>query len=198
VVVLPEVVAGLPATLLERRPDVAEAERTLAARMAEIGVARAAYFPSVRLTASGGLLSGEVDDLFLWDSRTWSIGPSVSVPLFAGGRNRAGVERSKAAYDEAVANYRQQVLTAFREVEDSLSARQFLAREMEARRVAAGAATAAARQALARYQAGSVNFLDVVDAEQARLRSLLAEERTRRLQYVESVRLLKALGGGWE
>lgn len=195
---LPAVSPGLPSALLERRPDVAEAERTLAARMAEIGVARAAFFPSVRLTASGGFLAGEVDDLFQWDSHTWSIGPSVSLPVFAGGRNRAGAERAQAAYEEAVANYRQSVLVAFREVEDSLSAAQFLTREMEARRVASDSATAAARQALARYQAGAVNFLDVVDAEQARLRSLLAEERTRRLQYTESVRLMKALGGGWQ
>lgn len=196
-VALPAPSPGLPAALLERRPDVAEAERTLAARMAQIGVARAAFFPSVRLTASGGFLSGEVSDLFQWDSHVWSIGPSVSVPVFAGGRNRAGVEQARAAYEEAVANYRQQVLVAFREVEDSLASSQFLSRELEARRVASEAATAAARQAFARYQAGAVNFLDVVDAEQARLRSLLAEERTRRQQYTESVRLQKALGGGW-
>lgn len=195
---LPEIAAGLPSSLLERRPDVAEAERMLAARMAEIGVAKAAYYPSVRLTAQGGLLSGEVEDLFAWESRTWSLGPSVTLPLFAGGRNRAGVERAQAVYDEATARYRQSVLVAFREVEDSLAALRFLAAETKARGVAAEAATAAARQSFARYQAGSVNFLEVVDAEQARLGSLLAHERALREQRFATVRLLKALGGGWE
>jgi len=195
---LPEIAAGLPSSLLERRPDVAEAERMMAARMAEIGVAKAAYYPSVRLTAQGGLLSGEVEDLFAWESRTWSLGPSVTLPLFAGGRNRAGVERAQAVYEEAMARYRQSVLVAFREVEDSLAALRFLSAETKARGVAAEAATAAARQSFARYQAGTVNFLEVVDAEQARLGSLLAHERALREQRFATVRLLKALGGGWE
>jgi multidrug efflux system outer membrane protein len=119
---LPAVAPGLPSSLLERRPDVAQAERVLAARMAEIGVAKAAFYPTVRLTAQGGFLSGEVEDLFEWESRVWSLGPSISVPVFAGGRNRAGVERSQAVYEEAVAQYRQSILVAFREVEDSLAA----------------------------------------------------------------------------
>lgn len=195
---LPRVAAELPSTLLERRPDVAEAERALAARMAQIGVARAAFFPSLRLTASGGLLSGDLTDLFQWESRTWSIGPSVSLPLFAGGRNRADLERSKAAYDEAVSVYRQRILMAFGEVEDALAALQFLARETEARGAAAAAATIAARQSFSRYQAGAVSFLEVVDSEQARLSSLLAQERVMREQQLATVRLLKALGGGWK
>lgn len=196
-VALPEVAAGLPAELLERRPDVAQAERVLASRMAEIGVAKAAFFPSVRLTASGGLMSGELSNLFEWDSHTWALGPRIDIPVFAGGRNRAGLERARAAYEEAVANYRQQVLVAFREVEDSLSALQFFKAEVAARRIAAESAAGAARQAFARYQAGAVNFLDVVDAEQARLLNLLAEERTLREQQLATVRLMKALGGGW-
>jgi multidrug efflux system outer membrane protein len=125
------------------------------------------------------------------------LGPRIDLPIFAGGRNRAGLDRSKAAYEEAVANYRQQVLVAFREVEDGLSALQFLKTEVASRRIAAEAATGAARQAFARYQAGAVNFLDVVDAEQARLLSLLAQERTLREQQLTTVRLMKALGGGW-
>lgn len=197
-VATPEVAPGLPADLLERRPDVAQAERNLASRMAEIGVAKAAYFPSVRLTASGGLMSGELSNLFEWDSHTWALGPRIDLPIFAGGRNRAGLDRAKAAYEEAVANYRQQVLVAFREVEDGLSALQFLKTELASRRVAAEAATGAARQAFARYQAGAVNFLDVVDAEQARLLSLLAQEGTLREQQLTTVRLMKALGGGWD
>lgn len=195
--VVPEIAPDLPSALLERRPDVAEAERLLAARLSQIGVAKAAFFPSVRLTAAGGMLSGEASDLFEWDSRTWMLGPRIDFPVFAGGRNRAELERSRAAYEEAVAQYRQQVLIAFREVEDSLAALRFLAAEVQARAQASASAAAAARQAFARYQAGAVNFLDVVDAEQARLVSLLAEERALREQWLNTVRLLKALGGGW-
>ncbi|MGE3309146.1 MAG: efflux transporter outer membrane subunit [Limisphaerales bacterium] len=196
--VLPRVAADLPSSLLERRPDVAEAERALAAKLSQIGVARGAFFPSLRLTASGGLLSGELTDLFQWESRTWSFGPSVSLPLFAGGRNRADLERAKAAYDEAVALYRQRILVAFGEVEDALSAIQFLEREVAARGEAATAATLAARQSFTRYQAGAVSFLEVVDSEQARLFSLVAQERVKREQLLATVRLLKALGGGWK
>jgi multidrug efflux system outer membrane protein len=194
----PEILPDLPSSLLERRPDVAEAERTLAARMAEIGVARAAFFPSLRLTAGGGFLSGELKDLFEWDSHVWALGPGVDFPVFAGGRNRAGLDRARAAYEEAVAQYRESVLVAFREVEDSLSALEYLSREVSARRTAADSASAAGAQAFARYQAGTVNFLDVVDAEQARLASLLAYERALRQQNLATVRLLKALGGGWQ
>lgn len=193
----PRVAADLPSALLERRPDVAEAERVLAARLAEIGIARAAFFPSLRLTGSGGMLSGELKDLFEWDSRTWSLGPGVEIPLFAGGRNRAGLERARAAYEEAVAEYRGRVLTAFREVEDGLAALGYLEGEAGARGVAAEAARLAASQSFDRYRAGTVSFLDVVDAEQARLGSLLARERTLRQQKLATVRLLKALGGGW-
>ena len=115
----PIVPAGLPAALLERRPDVAEAERQLASANARIGVAKAAFFPVLTLTGSGGYLSGDIETLFNWSSRTWSIGPSVSLPIFAGGRNRANYKRSQAAYQEAVAKYRQQILVAFGEVENS-------------------------------------------------------------------------------
>src|SRR5207302_11134975 len=117
----PVVPAGLPADLLERRPDVAEAERQLASANARIGVAKAAFFPVLTLTGSGGFVSGDLDSLFKWDSRTWSIGPSLSLPIFARGRNRANYTRAQAAFDDAVARYRQQVLVAFGHVENSLS-----------------------------------------------------------------------------
>jgi multidrug efflux system outer membrane protein len=195
---LPQIQPDVPSSVLERRPDVAQAERELAARCAQIGVAKASFFPVVRLTASGGFLSGDLEDLFNWDSRTWSIGPGLSVPLFAGGRLRAGLERSRAAYEEAVSLYRQQVLVAFKEVEDSLSALSHLARESTARQTAAEAAEAARRIAFDRYRAGSVNFLEVVDAEQARLLNELAHLRVGNEQQLATVRLIKALGGGWE
>jgi outer membrane protein, multidrug efflux system len=195
---LPVVAPDLPSSLLERRPDVAQAERELAARLAQIGVAQAAFFPSVRLTARGGLLSGELSDLFAWESRIWSLGPSVSVPVFEGGRNRAALEQARAAYDEGVALYRQRVLVAFREVEDSLAALQFLQHEASARSAAARAATQAARLSLERYQAGAINFLEVVDSENVRLINELARVRVANEQMLATVRLIKALGGGWE
>jgi multidrug efflux system outer membrane protein len=195
---LPEIVPGLPAALLERRPDIAQAERELAARSAQIGVARAAFFPAVRLTAAGGYLSGELEDLFRWDSHTWMLNPSISVPLFAGGRNRATLERARAAYEEAVSLYRQRILVAFKEVEDSLSALTFLRQEAAARRQAAEAARLATRLAFERYRSGSVNFLEVVDSESARLLNELAHERALQEQILTTVRLAKALGGGWE
>src|SRR5439155_8145084 len=131
----------------ERRPDVAEAERQLASANARIGVAKAAFFPVVRLTGSGGYLSGDIDTLFKWDSRVWSIGPSVSLPIFAGGRNRAEYRRSQAAYQEAVAKYRQQVLVAFGDVENSLSGIRHLADQMEAQERAVSNARRAAELA---------------------------------------------------
>src|SRR6185436_6951597 len=107
--------------LLQRRPDIADAERQLAAANARIGVAKAAFFPVLRLTGSGGYVSGDIDNLFNWESRVWSIGPSLSLPIFAGGRNRANFKRSQAAFEEAVAKYRQRVLVAFGEAENNLA-----------------------------------------------------------------------------
>ena len=196
--VLPEIAAGIPSEVLERRPDVAEAERQMAARMAQIGVAKAAFFPSVRLTASGGFLSGEVTDLFEWDSRTWSIGPGISIPIFQGGRGRAGVDRAQALYEESVANYRLRILNAFKEVEDSLGGLQFLGGEVEARREAAEAATQAAKLSFSRYRAGAIAFLELIDSENARLQNELARVRAANEQTRATVRLVKALGGGWE
>jgi multidrug efflux system outer membrane protein len=195
---VPSIRPDVPSSLLERRPDVAQAERELASRLAQIGVAQAAFFPAVHLTASGGFLSGEVSDLFLWDSRTWSIGPSITLPIFLGGRNKAGVERAQAAYEEGVALYRQRVLVAFKEVEDSLAALQFLQVETGARRRAAEAARQSARLSLERYRAGAVNFLEVVDSENVRLLNELAQVRITNNQLATTVRLIKALGGGWE
>lgn len=195
---LPRIAPNLPSTLLERRPDVAQAERQLAARNAEIGVAEAAFFPVVRLTAAGGYLSGDVTDLFLWDSRTWSVGPSVSLPIFAGGRNRANLERSRAAYEESVAQYRQQILVAFQEVEDSLASTIFLAKQVEALQEAARAGRRSAQVSYARFTAGAVNFLEVVDAETVRLQAELAATQGATEQRLALVRLIKAVGGGWD
>jgi multidrug efflux system outer membrane protein len=197
-IAIPAVAADLPSSLLERRPDVAEAERQMAARNAEIGVAKTAFFPSIRLTGNGGLQSGSIDDLFKWDSRTWGIGPQIEIPVFQGGRGGANLNRARAAYEEAVAVYRQRVLLAFRDVDDSLAALRFLKDQATARQHAAASATSAARLALERYTAGAVNFLEVVDAEGARLQNELARIRIANEQLVATVRLIKALGGGWQ
>jgi multidrug efflux system outer membrane protein len=190
--------ADLPSRLLERRPDIARAERELAARNAEIGVARAAYFPAVRLTGQAGYFSAEAENLFSVDSRVWSIGPAISVPLFNAGRTTAQVKRAEAAYHEALARYRQAVLSAFKEVEDSLS--QIVLRRNQA--VAQDEAVESARRVVnltkVRYEAGSGGFLELVDAERTLLQHERQLARLAAQRLTASVRLVKALGGGWD
>jgi hydrophobe/amphiphile efflux-1 (HAE1) family protein/NodT family efflux transporter outer membrane factor (OMF) lipoprotein len=193
----PAVPIGLPSELLERRPDVAEAERQLAASNARIGVAKAAFFPVLRLTASGGFLSGEVENLFNWDSHVWSIGPSLSLPIFAGGRNRANLERSRASYDESVAAYRQRILVAFGEVENSLAGVRYLATQNEAQNRALANARRAAELATERYRAGIVSYLEVVDANRAALQTERGTAQLTGQRLATTVQLIKALGGGW-
>ncbi|PWU21609.1 MAG: hypothetical protein C5B50_01235 [Verrucomicrobia bacterium] len=194
----PAVPAGLPAELLERRPDVAQAERLMAAGNARIGVAKAAFFPVVTLTASGGYLSGDVQTLFNWDSRVWSIGPSVSLPIFAGGRNRANYKRAQAAFEENVALYRQQVLVAFEDIENSLAGIRFLAEESAAQQRAVSNSQRAARLAQDRYRSGIVSYLEVVDANREALGAERSDAQLTGQRLNVTVQLIKALGGGWE
>jgi hydrophobe/amphiphile efflux-1 (HAE1) family protein/NodT family efflux transporter outer membrane factor (OMF) lipoprotein len=193
----PEIPAGLPADLLERRPDVAEAERQLASANAQIGVAKAAFFPVLSLTGSGGYLSGQVDNLFKWDSRVWSIGPSLSLPIFAGGRNRANYKRAQADYQEAVARYRQQILVAFGDVENNLSGIHHLRKQAEAQQRALSNARRAAELATERYRSGLVSYLEVVDANREALQAQRANAQLAGQRQIASVQLIKALGGGW-
>ena len=193
----PVVPVGLPSDLLERRPDVAEAERQIAAANARVGIAKVAAFPVLRLTGSGGYVSGDFQNLFDWDSRVWSIGPSVSIPLFAGGRNRANKARARAAYEEAVLRYRQRVLIAFADVENSLAALHFLAEQKAAQDRALQNARRAAELAQARYAAGIVGYLDVVDANRAVLQTERASVQLAGQRFASAVQLIKALGGGW-
>ena len=193
----PEIPAGLPADLLERRPDVAAAERQLASANAKIGVAKAAFFPVVTLTGQGGYLSGDVESLFNWNSRTWSMGPSVSLPIFAGGRNRANYQRSQAAFAEAAALYRQQILVAFGEVENSLSAIRHLAIQSEAQQRAVTNARRAAALASDRYRSGIVAYLEVVDASRDTLTAERANAQLAGQRLIAAVQLIKVLGGGW-
>ncbi len=194
---IPAVPPALPSDLLERRPDVASAERQLAAANARIGVARAAYFPSLRLTGSAGFVSAELDNLFNWDSRVWSIGPSISIPLFTGGRRKASMERATAAYDEAMARYRQQVLVAFAEVQEQLTALRLLEAEMATVQRTADAAQRTAALARARYEGGIASYLEVIESQRTFLATKLENARLHSQRQVSTVQLLKALGGGW-
>ncbi|HWY31344.1 MAG TPA: multidrug efflux RND transporter permease subunit [Candidatus Acidoferrum sp.] len=194
----PQIPAGLPADLLERRPDVAESERQLASANALIGVSKAAFFPVVTLTGSAGYVSGSASSLFDWQSRAWSFGPSVSLPIFAGGANRANYRRSWAAYDEAKANYRQQVLVAFGDVENSLSAIRHLADQSEAQTRAVKAAQRATDLATDRYRSGIVAYIEVVDASRDALTAEQANAQLAGQRLNADVRLIKALGGGWD
>jgi len=194
----PVIPPGLPADLLERRPDVASAERQLASANAKIGVAKGAFFPVVTLTASGGYLSGDVETLFNWSSHVWSIGPSVSLPIFAGGRNRANLQRAHGAYDESVALYRQQVLVAFGDVENSLSGIRQLAVQAEAQGRAVTSARRATELATQRYRSGIVAYIEVVDASRDALTAERANAELTGQRLITTVQLIKALGGGWE
>ncbi|MEO6005802.1 MAG: efflux transporter outer membrane subunit [Opitutus sp.] len=194
---VPAIPSGLPATLLERRPDIAAAERALAAANARIGVAKAAFFPSISLTGSAGFVSGDIDRLTHADSRVWSIGPTLYLPIFQGGRNRANLARSRAAYDEAVAVYRQQVLLAFRDVQDALTSTRLLNDQAAAQDRALLAARRAGSLAQTRFDAGYVNLLEVLDAQRTVLTAERAAARLAGQRLTTSVALIKSLGGGW-
>jgi multidrug efflux system outer membrane protein len=193
----PAIPIGLPADLLERRPDVAQAERSLAAASEGIGIAKAAFFPAIQLTGSAGVESVELKDIFNWESRAWSIGPNISLPLFQGGRNRAGLQRAKAAYQEAVAQYRSQVLVAFREVEDGLIGLRLLKEQFEAQMRAVDAAKQVANLSLLRYKEGLVSYLEVVVADRTALENEILAYDLNGQRIVTTVQLIKALGGGW-
>jgi NodT family efflux transporter outer membrane factor (OMF) lipoprotein len=193
----PVVPVALPSELLERRPDIAAAERRVAAANAEIGVATAAYFPSLGLSASGGFESTTLGKLFSLPNRFWSLGPSLLATVFDGGRRRAGVAQAEANYDATVAAYRESVLTAFQGVEDNLAAVRILADEATQQ----AAAVAAAERSLAltrnRYQAGIATYLEVITAQNAAFANQRAAGDLRVRQMTASVNLIRALGGGW-
>jgi NodT family efflux transporter outer membrane factor (OMF) lipoprotein len=193
----PPVDPGLPSKLLERRPDVAEAERRVAAANAQIGVARAAYFPQFTLTGSAGFDSVRSATWIGAPSLFWSIGPQVSAPIFEGGRLVAQTEKTKAAYSEEVALYRNTVLTAFQDVEDNLVALRQLEKESDSQGEAVAAATTALGQSQDRYTAGIVTYLEVATTETAALQAQLDAIEIRARRFSATVMLIKALGGGW-
>jgi multidrug efflux system outer membrane protein len=194
---LPVIPAGLPSDLLERRPDVAAAERRVAAQNAEIGVAIAAYFPEIHLTGQTGFDSGDLGMLFNWESRIWSYGPNIQFPIFEGGQISANVKQQRASYEENVADYREQVLVAFQDVEDSLSALRYLAQQAEAENRAYQAYKNALDLTNARYTTGLVSYFDVIQAQGL---ALGAEQSTVQIEgnrIASTILLIKALGGGW-
>lgn len=194
---VPAIPAGIPSELLERRPDIAAAESALAAANARIGVAKAAFFPAISLTGSFGYASGDIDRLTNADSKLWSIGPSLYLPVFQGGRNKANLARSRAAYEESVALFRQRVLVAFREVQDALTATQLLGDQAAAQDRAVASARRAGALAQTRYDAGYVAYFEVLDAQRTVLSAERAATQLSVQRLVNSVGLIKALGGGW-
>ena len=188
---------GLPSELLERRPDIAAAERRMAAANASIGVAKAAFFPTIQLNGLAGLESLDAGTLFNGSSRLWAVGPSLTLPLFEGGRLRAGLRLAKAAYDEMVATYRQSVLTAFSEVEDNLAAQALLADEYSEESDALLAARKQLEIANNRYRDGLITYLEVATAESTALNVEFAAVQLHGQQLVAAVTLIKSLGGGW-
>ncbi len=194
---LPAIPGGLPSAMLARRPDVAAAQRSLLAAQARVGVAQAAWFPSLTLTANGGYASPELSDVFRWSARAWSVDALLSLPIFDGGRRRAGVESAKAGLDLAMAGYRQQLLQALREVEDSLSGLQLLSQQAQVQSQAVQSATRATALSDSRYRNGLVSQLDLLDARRSELRNRRAALKVQAAQYQATVGLVRALGGGW-
>ena len=195
---LPSIPAGLPSTVLERRPDVAAAQRTMQAAQSRVGVAKAAWFPSIALTGAGGYASTDLGDLFKWSARSWGVGALMSLPLLDGGRREAGVQGASAQLDGALASYREQVLVAFREVEDQLSALRLLEEQSAVQARAVASAKRATVLSDARYRNGYVSQLDLLDARRSELRNRRQALQVKSAQYQATVGLIRALGGGWE
>lgn len=198
----PSIPAGLPSSLLERRPDIQQAVKLIAAANERIGVARGGYFPDISLSASGGSVASTLGDLFKWSSRTWAVGPLAGTiltqPIFSGGRVAAARAETDANFLAAVATYRGSVLTAFREVEDQLSGVRYVNVQEAATRDAVAAATRARTVAKARFENGYSSQLDYLDVDRQLLVAKRSHIQTRGQQYITTIELVKALGGSWQ
>jgi NodT family efflux transporter outer membrane factor (OMF) lipoprotein len=193
----PAIPVGLPSQLLERRPDIAAAERRVAEANADIGVTKAAFFPSLVLGATGGFESTSIASWFTWPARFFSLGPTLSQTLFDKGRRKAATEVSRAQYDATVANYRNTVLTSFQEVEDNLAALRILSHELDQQNEAVASAQRALTLSNERYKSGIDSYLNVITAQAALLNNQRTVVNLRTQQMTASVELIKALGGGW-
>ena len=195
---LPVIPAGVPATVLARRPDVSAAQASVLAAQARVGVAQAAWFPAITLTGNGGYASPELGDLFKWSARSWGIGALLSLPIFDGGQRAAQEEGARARLEAAVAAQRGQVLGAFREVEDQLSALRLLAGQSQVLGQAVQSSERATHLSDVRYRNGLVSQLELLDARRNELRNRRQALQVRTAQYTATVALIRALGGGWE
>jgi NodT family efflux transporter outer membrane factor (OMF) lipoprotein len=195
---LPVVPVGLPATLLERRPDIAAGERRVAEANDQIGIARAAFFPTLVLGAAGGFSGTSITNWLNWPSRMWAVGPQLSQTIFDAGRRRAVSEGATANYDATVASYRQTTLTAFQEVEDNLAALRILEKESQQQKEATTSAEESLQLFTNRYQGGVDNYLQVITAQTVLLTNQRNDIDIERRRMDASVLLVKAIGGGWD
>jgi NodT family efflux transporter outer membrane factor (OMF) lipoprotein len=193
----PAIPAGLPSELLERRPDIAAAERRMASANAQIGVAKAAYYPTITLGATGGFESGAISTLLTGPSALWSVGGSAIAPIFDAGRRRANLDQAIAAYDQTVANYRETVLTGFQQVEDNVAALRILENEAQVQAEAVVAAQKYLELANTRYVGGVTSYLEVTTAQSAALSDEVTAVSILGRRMVDAVTLVQALGGGW-
>jgi multidrug efflux system outer membrane protein len=196
--VLPVIPTGLPSDVLERRPDIAQAERLMASQNAQVGVAKSAFYPAIGFSAGGGFESSDIGKIISASTGFWALGANVAETVLSGGRRRAQVDFAQSAYGESVANYRQTVLTAFQEVEDSLAGLTVLSQAAETQQLSVDAAQRALKIANDRYTGGLVTYLDVISAEQTLLDSQRLATQILGQRLVTSVTLVKALGGGWD
>jgi NodT family efflux transporter outer membrane factor (OMF) lipoprotein len=194
----PPIPAGLPSELLERRPDIAAAERLMASANAQIGIAKAAYYPTISLGATGGFESGVISTLISGPGILWSAGGSAVAPLFDAGRRRANLDQAMAAYDQAVANYRETVLTGFQQVEDNVAALRILEHEAQVQDRAVVAAQKYLELAETRYKGGVTSYLEVTTAQSAALSDEVTAVNILGRRMVYAVTLVQALGGGWD
>ncbi len=195
--VLPEIPVGLPSELLERRPDIAAAERLMAAANAQIGVAESAFYPDITLSATGGFEAASLSKWFSWPSRFWSVGTSIAETVFEGGLRRSLTDQARAAYDANVASYRQTVLTGFQEVEDNLAALRILEEEAGVQDEAVNSAEQTLTVVTNQYRAGTVSYLDVIVAQATALTNERIAISIQGRRMTAGVLLIKALGGGW-
>jgi multidrug efflux system outer membrane protein len=194
---LPVVPPGVPSTVLARRPDVAAAQASMMAAEARAGVAQKAWFPDIVLTGNAGYASTDLGKLFQWSTRAWGIGALLSLPVFDGGARAAGIQQANAQWDEAAASYRDQVLGAFRDVEDQLSSLRLLADQAGSQADAVDAAAHATALSGSRYRNGLVSQLELLDAQRSELADRRVAVQVRGAQYQATIGLIRALGGSW-
>lgn len=195
---LPTIPPGVPATVLTRRPDISAAQKAVLAAQARVGVAQAAWFPDIALTAGGGYATSDFSDLVKWSARSWGIGALLALPIFDGGRREAGVQNASAQLDGALANYRSQVLIAFKEVEDQLSSLRILEQQSGVQAKAVASASRATTLSDSRYRNGLVSQLDLLDARRQELQNRRQALQVKSAQYQATVGLIRAIGGSWD